>query len=92
MFYVKLQKKLKVSKRDIGLEILEGVREIKAHKAGKKKLRTPAGPIEVYEQKLKDLGKPIEVHWFEAGHLGARVEQDIQNREIMLRFAFRVIG
>jgi dipeptidyl aminopeptidase/acylaminoacyl peptidase len=54
--------------------------------------RTPARPIEVYEQKLKDLAKPIEVHWFEAGHWGAGVEQDIQHLEIMLRFAYRVLG
>ena len=29
-----------MSKRDIGQEILDGIREIKAHKAGKKNLRT----------------------------------------------------
>jgi len=29
-----------MSKRDIGQEILEGIREIKAHKAGEKNLRT----------------------------------------------------
>ncbi len=29
-----------MSKRDIGLEILEGIREVKAYKAGKKALRT----------------------------------------------------
>jgi putative transcriptional regulator len=29
-----------VTERDIGAEILEGIREIKAHKAGKKSLRT----------------------------------------------------
>jgi putative transcriptional regulator len=38
-----------MSERDIGKEILEGVREIKAHKAGQKTLRThnlapPASP------------------------------------------------
>ena len=38
-----------MSKRDIGLEILEGVREVKSYKAGKKALRThtftePASP------------------------------------------------
>jgi dipeptidyl aminopeptidase/acylaminoacyl peptidase len=59
---------------------------------GRNDTRTPARPIEVYEQKLKDLGKPIEVHWFEAGHFGAGVEQDIQNCEIMLQFAYRVLG
>jgi putative transcriptional regulator len=39
-------------KRDIGLEILEGIREIKAYKAGKKALRThtlkrPASPQKI---------------------------------------------
>lgn len=29
-----------MSKRNVGLEILEGIREIKAHKAGEKTLRT----------------------------------------------------
>jgi dipeptidyl aminopeptidase/acylaminoacyl peptidase len=59
---------------------------------GRNDTRTPARPIEVYEQKLKELGKPIEVHWFNAGHMGAGVEQDIENHEIMLRFAYKVLG
>ncbi|HJR81077.1 MAG TPA: prolyl oligopeptidase family serine peptidase [Anaerolineales bacterium] len=59
---------------------------------GRNDTRTPARPIEAYEQKLKALGKPIEVHWFDAGHWGAGVEQDIQHCEIMLRFAYRVLG
>ncbi|MBL8092289.1 MAG: helix-turn-helix domain-containing protein [Anaerolineales bacterium] len=46
-----------MSKRDIGQEILEGIREVKAHKAGKKSLRTytlkmPAPP-RVIRAKLK---------------------------------------
>ena len=46
-----------MSKRDIGQETLDGVREIKAHKAGKKKLRTqtlkePSSP-QVIRAKLK---------------------------------------
>ena len=59
---------------------------------GRNDTRTPARPIEVYEQRLKDLGKPIEVHWFDAGHWGGGVERDIQHMEIMLRFAYRVLG
>ena len=59
---------------------------------GRNDTRTPSRPIEVYEQRLKALGKPIEVHWFDAGHSGAGVEQDIQNCELMLRFAYRVLG
>lgn len=46
-----------MSKRDIGMEILEGVREIKAHKSGEKTFRThrlkdPASP-QVIRAKLK---------------------------------------
>jgi len=46
-----------MSKRDIGQEILEGIREVKAHKAGGKSLRThtlkePAPP-QVIRAKLK---------------------------------------
>jgi putative transcriptional regulator len=45
-----------MSKRSIGQEILEGIREIKAHKAGKKALRTtlkePAPP-QVIHRRLK---------------------------------------
>jgi dipeptidyl aminopeptidase/acylaminoacyl peptidase len=59
---------------------------------GSNDTRTPARPVEVYERRLKDLGKPVEVHWFDAGHWGAGVEQDIEHLEIMLRFAFRVLG
>jgi dipeptidyl aminopeptidase/acylaminoacyl peptidase len=60
---------------------------------GRNDTRTPARPVEVYEQKLRALGKVIEVHWFEAGHLGsfAQVELSIQHQELMLRFAYRVI-
>lgn len=59
---------------------------------GRNDTRTPSRPIEVYEQKLKAQGKSIEVHWFDAGHLGAGIEQDIQHLEIMLQFAYRVLG
>jgi putative transcriptional regulator len=46
-----------MSKRNIGVEILEGLRDIKAHKAGEKTLRThvlkePAPPQEI-RAKLK---------------------------------------
>jgi dipeptidyl aminopeptidase/acylaminoacyl peptidase len=59
---------------------------------GRNDTRTPSRPIEVYEQSLKNVGKPIEVHWFDAGHEGAGVEQEIQHLETMLRFAYRVLG
>ncbi|MFO0701740.1 MAG: prolyl oligopeptidase family serine peptidase [Nitrospira sp.] len=36
---------------------------------GRHDSRTPARPIQVYEQRLKALSKSVEVHWFDAGHL-----------------------
>ncbi len=46
-----------MSKRDVGREILEGIQEIKAHKAGEKTLRThtlkePA-PVQTIRAKLR---------------------------------------
>ena len=51
--------------------------------------RTPPRPVMVYAARMKELGKAIEVHWFEEGHLGGGVEQDIEQMEIMLRFVLK---
>jgi len=58
---------------------------------GRNDTRTPSRQVEVYEQKLKALGKSIEVHWYDSGHSGAGVERDIEDCEIMLQFAHRVL-
>lgn len=60
---------------------------------GQNDTRTPARPIEVYEEKMKALGKEIEVHWFDAGHIGpfAQVEQAIKNQELMMKFAVNIL-
>jgi dipeptidyl aminopeptidase/acylaminoacyl peptidase len=59
---------------------------------GRNDTRTPARPIEVYERRMHELGKEIEVHWFDAGHGSLVVEQQIEHQELMLRFAYRVLG
>ena len=48
----------------------------------------------MYEQKLREQGKQVEVYWFDAGHAGsfARAELAIEHNEIMLRFAYRLLG
>jgi dipeptidyl aminopeptidase/acylaminoacyl peptidase len=60
---------------------------------GRNDTRTRARPVEMYEAKLKALGKSIEVHWFDAEHLSsfAQVEQPIEHYERMLRFVCRVL-
>ncbi|HLB28206.1 MAG TPA: prolyl oligopeptidase family serine peptidase, partial [Dehalococcoidales bacterium] len=58
---------------------------------GRNDTRTPAHPVETYQARLEALGRPAELHWFDEGHLGGGVEQDIEHMEIMLRFAYRVL-
>lgn len=59
---------------------------------GRNDTRTPPRSIEVYETKMKALGKDIEVHWFDAGHGSDSVEQNIEFQELMLRFAYRILN
>lgn len=61
---------------------------------GRNDTRTPPRPIEMYEERMKSLGKSIDVHWFDTGHMGsfAQIEQAIDHQELMLRFAYRILG
>jgi dipeptidyl aminopeptidase/acylaminoacyl peptidase len=59
---------------------------------GENDTRTPARQLRGYEEKLKSLGKQIEVHWFNAGHGSRAQEQQIEHQELMLNFAYRVLG
>jgi dipeptidyl aminopeptidase/acylaminoacyl peptidase len=58
---------------------------------GKHDTRTPPRQIELYEAKLKSLGKSIEVEWFDAGHTGLSAEQWIHFQERMMLFAQQVL-
>lgn len=61
---------------------------------GRNDTRSPARPIELYEQKMKERGKAIEVVWFDAGHISSTLQTElgIVYQEHMLRFAARVLG
>jgi len=48
--------------------------------------------MKVYEERLKSLGKSINIHWFDAGHGSRAQEQQIEQQELMLRFAYQVLG
>jgi dipeptidyl aminopeptidase/acylaminoacyl peptidase len=56
---------------------------------GRNDTRTPARPVAEYQKRLEALGKPIAVHWYDEGHLGAlgNPEFFIGFQEEMLRFA-----
>lgn len=59
---------------------------------GNNDTRCPSRPMQHYEARLRELGKQIEVTWFDAGHGSYDTEQHIQHYELMLRFAMRVLG
>jgi dipeptidyl aminopeptidase/acylaminoacyl peptidase len=60
---------------------------------GRNDSRTPARPVEVYVERLRALGKAVEVEWFDAGHLGGIADRDlgIAHQERMLRFTQDVL-
>ena len=59
---------------------------------GRNDTRCPPRQVEVYEAKMKALGKDIEVHWFDAGHITMDTETEIEHQELFMRFAYRVLG
>lgn len=59
---------------------------------GENDTRCPSRQMRVYEQRLKDLGKDVMVHWFDAGHGSRAMAQNIEHYERMLRWAYRVLG
>jgi dipeptidyl aminopeptidase/acylaminoacyl peptidase len=58
---------------------------------GQNDTRCPSRQKKAYEEKLKQLGKPITVHWFDAGHGSLELEQQIEHQEQMMRFAYHVL-
>lgn len=59
---------------------------------GSNDTRCPPRQMQVYEEKLKQLGKHIEVHWYDAGHGSYQNEQNIEHQTLQLRFAYQVLG
>jgi dipeptidyl aminopeptidase/acylaminoacyl peptidase len=59
---------------------------------GSNDTRCPARQMRVYEEKLHELGKDVELHWFDAGHGSYAIEQNIEHTERMLQFAHRVLA
>lgn len=53
--------------------------------------RCPARQMQVYEQRLKKLGKSIEVYWFDAGHGSLDTDEQIKHQELMLEFAYQTL-
>ena len=59
---------------------------------GENDTRCPARQMRVYEERLKALGKSIDVQWFDAGHGSLEIDEQIAQQELMLGFAYQVLG
>ncbi len=60
--------------------------------AGEHDPRCPIRQIDNYLARLRELGKPHEVHRYEAGHASLRIEEIIRQQELMLDFCARHLG
>ncbi len=58
---------------------------------GRSDSRTPRRQLELYEAKMKSLGKDIEVEWFDSGHFVMDTEENIGFQERKMAFAERVL-
>jgi dienelactone hydrolase len=61
---------------------------------GRNDVRTPARQAELYLERLTSLGKPVEVVWYDSGHVGASMDADqaIAHQERMMRFALNILA
>ena len=59
---------------------------------GENDTRCPARQMRVYEKRLNELGKSIEIYWFDAGHGSLEVAEQIKHQELMLEFAYSQIN
>ena len=58
---------------------------------GENDTRCPARQMRVYEGRLNELGKSIEIYWFDAGHGSLAIAEQIHHQKLMLDFAYRHI-
>ncbi len=59
---------------------------------GSNDTRCPARQLRVYEEKMRELGKEVDVIWFDAGHGSYAIEQTIEHQQERLLFASRVLA
>jgi dipeptidyl aminopeptidase/acylaminoacyl peptidase len=59
---------------------------------GKNDTRTPARPVERYVEALRARSHPVEIEWFDAGHMGIGNDLAIEHQALMHAFATRIVG
>jgi dipeptidyl aminopeptidase/acylaminoacyl peptidase len=61
---------------------------------GRNDTRDPPRQVEIYEAKARELGKQVEVLWFDTGHAGSSADRElgIAHQEAIMRFAYEALG
>lgn len=61
---------------------------------GRNDTRTPARPAERYVERLRERGHPVEIDWFDAGHMGGASDDElaVSQMDRMLEFARRIVA
>ena len=61
---------------------------------GRNDTRTPARPAARYVERLQERGHPVEIDWFDAGHMGGASDDELAVAQMagMLEFARRVVA
>lgn len=54
--------------------------------------RCPARQLKAYEERMREFGKDMELHWFDAGHGSYAIEQALQHQQWRMEFARRVLA
>ncbi len=59
---------------------------------GSNDTRCPVRQMQAYLQKMESLGKDVRIQWFEAGHGSMKNDEKIKHMQLMLDFAYEVLG
>lgn len=86
------QERPEAYRKSSAMTYLEQVRAPLLIIQGHNDTRCPPRSIEVYEKRARELGKDIEVDWFDAGHGSRDTTERIAQQERMLRFAWRIVS
>ncbi len=86
------QEKPEAYRKSSPITYLEQVRAPLLIIQGHNDTRCPPRSIEVYEKRARELGKDIEVVWFDAGHGSRDTAERIAQQELMLRFAWQIVS
>lgn len=79
------------SQRGVVCTDRDGIFQLFAWDVASNDTRCPARQMQAFEERLRSSGKQIDVYWFEAGHGIPAQEQQIEDQQRKLQFAYQVL-